>query len=94
MPLASSLDSDGFENGDQRVQLSFLTNCGISSSRMARKSGASITASKNAGSTPASTTRLRRHAAEDLGAARAGRIAGDRFPRNSGEDTAHVWTSV
>ena len=37
---------------------------------------------------------VRRHAAEDLGAARAGRIAGDRFPRNSGEETAHVWTSV
>ena len=30
----------------------------------------------------------------DLGAASAGRIAGDRLPRNSGEETAHVWTSV
>ena len=37
---------------------------------------------------------VRRHAAEDLGAASAGRIAGDRLPRNSGEETAHVWTSV
>ena len=37
---------------------------------------------------------VRRHAAEDLGAASAGRIAGDRLPRNSGEETAYVWTSV
>ena len=37
---------------------------------------------------------VRRDAAEDLGAASAGRIAADRLPRNSGEETAHVWTSV
>ena len=34
------------------------------------------------------------YAAEDLGTASAGRIAGDRLPRNSGEETAKVWTSV
>ncbi len=34
------------------------------------------------------TAALRRHAAEDLGAASAGRIAGDRLPRNSGEEMA------
>ena len=38
--------------------------------------------------------KYRKHAAEDLGAASAGRIAGDRLPRNSGEETARVWTSV
>ena len=31
---------------------------------------------------------VRRHAAEDLGAASAGRITGDRLPRNSGEEMA------
>ena len=31
---------------------------------------------------------VRRHAAEDLGAASAGRIAGDRLPLNSGEERA------